>query len=132
MRYYSCFFLLLAPAASLLAADITFEQNRGQAGDFASYFTRTSGGVVYFTRDGAVAQSADGKTGFELAGANSDAVWETSEPDGRTTSYYIGRDPSRWVTDAPHARRLTRRGVYDGIDVTFYGSGNRLEYDFLL
>src|SRR5882724_1013271 len=112
-------FLLLVSAA--FAEDISFEPNRGQAGDSVSFFTRAPGGPIFFAPDGAVTLSADGKTGFELTGANPQAKWKASESIGRTTSYYIGRDPDRWLKDIPHYRRLTRRNVYDGIDVSFYG-----------
>jgi hypothetical protein len=129
IRHSVCFLLL---AAAAFAQDIAFEPNRGQASESVSFFTRAPGGPVFFARDGAVSLSADGKTGFELSGANPYAKWEVSEPTGQTISYYIGRDPNRWLKSVPHFRRLTRRSVYDGVDLSLYSSAGRLEYDFLL
>ncbi len=48
---------------------------------------------------------------------------------GSSTNYFIGNDPSKWYTDVPSYTEIYFTDVYAGIDVRFYGSGGRLEYD---
>jgi hypothetical protein len=48
------------------------------------------------------------------------------------SNYFIGNDPARWRTDVPQFGQVRYREVYPGIDVVFYGNGNKLEYDFVL
>jgi hypothetical protein len=125
---------LLAPTV-LLAADsqaLSFEANAGQTDPAVRYLTRTGRGTILFTDGGLVLPGRDGAVGFELRGENPAARWESADPTGRTTSYRIGRDRSRWVEDVPSYRQIKRRGVYPGIDLVYYGDAGRLEYDFRL
>ena len=46
------------------------------------------------------------------------------------SNYLIGNDPSQWHTDVPNYASVGYQGVYPGIDLTYYGSGQQLEYDF--
>ncbi len=49
------------------------------------------------------------------------------------SNYFIGNDPSAWRTGVAQYGRVTYRGLYPGVDLTFYGNqGGRLEYDFTL
>ena len=48
------------------------------------------------------------------------------------TSYFIGRDPSRWRAGVANYERVRIEQAYPGIDVIYYGSGHNLEYDFNL
>ena len=52
-----------------------------------------------------------------------------SSPKSRL-SVFTGRDPAKWHTRLPIARRIRFRSVYPGIDLVYHGSGSRLEYDF--
>ena len=69
---------------------------------------------------------------LRLDGVSRHARFETLEENGETTSYFLGADQSKWVRDVPHHRKLAWRGVYPGVDVLFYGTDARLEYDFVL
>jgi hypothetical protein len=49
------------------------------------------------------------------------------------TNYFIGRDPSAWITTVPQYADVTYRSIYPGVDLTYHGGpGGRLEYDFFL
>ena len=111
---------------------LSFERNAGQTASGVRYIARTGDGILFFTDAGITFSGGTGATGFELVGANPQAAWEPLEATGETTSYRIGRDSSRWVDSAQHYRRLARHNVYPGIDLVYYGKGNRLEYDFQL
>jgi hypothetical protein len=54
------------------------------------------------------------------------------EPTGAVSNYLIGSDRTKWRSGIPQYRRLQVNGVYDGIDLVFYGHGRDLEYDFVL
>ena len=41
-------------------------------------------------------------------------------------------DRSRWQSGVQQFARVRQAGVYDGIDLEFYGNQQRLEYDFLV
>jgi hypothetical protein len=48
------------------------------------------------------------------------------------SNYLRGSDPGRWQTHVPHYSRVLYRGVYAGIDVSFYGDRHHLEHDFIV
>ena len=47
-------------------------------------------------------------------------------------SHYLIGPPSNWHTDVPHFARVRYHQVYPGVDIVFYGSRHRLEYDVVL
>src|SRR5207302_3515471 len=72
-----------------------------------------------------------GELRFRFLGAH-DGDWRPTSLTGRTVSYMIGRDRSKWVSGAVQSRELQRTALYPGIDMVFYGKSNQLEYDFLV
>jgi hypothetical protein len=54
------------------------------------------------------------------------------EPLVGVSNYLIGSDREGWRTHIPHFGRVRFEQVYSGIDLTYYGSEGRLEYDFLV
>jgi hypothetical protein len=49
-----------------------------------------------------------------------------------TTNYFLGNDPSDWHLNIPNYRVVTYSGVYPGVDLRYYGSDDRAEYDFMV
>lgn len=47
-------------------------------------------------------------------------------------NYFLGRDPARWKTNIPTYRSVIYREAYPGVDLKFYGSNDRLEYDVVV
>ncbi len=45
-------------------------------------------------------------------------------------NHYHGNDPAAWRTNVRAYSRVRYAGVYDGIDLVYYGNQQRLEYDF--
>lgn len=69
---------------------------------------------------------------MKLAAANENPEIEgLNQLPGRVNSY-IGNDPSKWQTDLPTYGKVKYSGVYDGIDLVYYGNQRSLEYDFVL
>src|SRR5579864_2902639 len=125
--------LSIAPTALSAGTGLSFEPNRGQTAADIRYLARTADGAIFVT-DCGVTLSGSMRTApaLQLLGTDSSAEWTAQGATGETISYYIGRDASRWVVDAPRFERLIRRHVYPGIDLALYGTSEQLEYDFLL
>src|ERR1700674_4517582 len=49
-----------------------------------------------------------------------------------TSNYFIGNDPAKWRTNVPTYEKVRYEGIYSGIDMVYYGSQQRLEYDFIV
>jgi uncharacterized protein (TIGR03437 family) len=129
------FLLLLSGGAvartpSFDGSSFRFEQNRGQAGSEFRFIARASGYTLLLA-DHALAFRAPGGSAastIRFAGASQGSSLEVSDPLPTLVNDYTGRRET-WVTGAPCWARLTYRNLYPGIDVTFYGHGNELEYD---
>ncbi|ADW71045.1 DUF7948 domain-containing protein [Granulicella tundricola] len=69
---------------------------------------------------------------IQLSGANSNAIIEPLDERTGKVNLFKGKDPSRWISNAPTYARLHYRNIYPGIDLIFYSHGGRLEYDFVV
>src|SRR5215207_125966 len=129
---------------------IRFEANRGQAGGAAKFLARGAGYTLFLSEKGATLRlrhnapkSDDDNPGaraasdrstlrVRLEGSNrSPKVSGVEEMRGRS-NYLVGRDPSRWLTGVPVYAKVAYESVYPGVDMVYYGSEGRLEYDFLV
>ena len=138
---------------------MAFTENRGQWDDSILFQSHAAGATVWFTRSGAYYQFtrrvADGESGLESVPADEPGRFQQgrdsletimikaelvgSSPNPRVSgrdqmeykcNYFIGDDPAGWHTDVPNYRAIVLEGVYPGIDLTYYGRGRRVEYDF--
>jgi len=109
-----------------------FESNQGQFDPAVHYAVRSRGFNLALTDSGAVMTFADSsRLDMRLAGSNPAPAIEGQDPFPARTNYFVGsRD--RWHTDIANFARIRYRSVYPGVDVTYYGSQDRLEYDFAL
>jgi hypothetical protein len=67
---------------------------------------------------------------MRLSGANADTEPEGLERLPGIVNYMMGNDRARWHTNVPNYGRVRYAGVYPGVDLVYYGNGQRLEYDF--
>ena len=67
-----------------------------------------------------------------LDGGDRGAAAEALEPLSARFNYFVGKDPAGWRTRVPSYGRVLYRNVYPGIDVVYYGSQRRLEFDFVV
>ena len=70
--------------------------------------------------------------GMNLSGSHAWSNVRGFEPTGGVSNYLLGRDRKDWHSNIPQYARLRVEGVYDGIDLVFYGQGRDLEYDFVV
>jgi hypothetical protein len=120
---------------------LSFEPNRGQSDNAVQFVARGPGYTLYLNEEGSSFQwsSAPGKSAgkveprfaVKFAGqkkSKSNLLGLDEQPS--QSSYFTGSDPKKWLTGIPNFRRVARRGVYDGIDVTYRGSQGQLECEF--
>ena len=119
------------PARSLPNSPIRFEVNRGQ---FRSSPGREPiawaglglGYSIGFTGDATLFRSGEQIVTMRLKGQNAISPFEPSAPLSAPTNYFIPGFQGK-VQDF---QRLRRHDVYPGVDLVYYGNGDRLEYDF--
>jgi len=67
---------------------------------------------------------------LELAGSNPGAQANgLGELPGKS-NYFIGNNPAHWHTQVPQFSKVEYHGIYPGVNLVYYGSQGRLEYDF--
>ncbi|QOY89408.1 DUF7948 domain-containing protein [Paludibaculum fermentans] len=123
---------MFATGKPFALGSVRFEENRGQAESAVRYLARARGQQVFFTDTGVVFSPPSGPAIRMTFAGSSRPEWVADGPSSDSISYYVGSDPRKWVKAAPVYNRITWRGVYPGVDVTFYGDGDRLEYDLVL
>ncbi|MBI4903777.1 MAG: SBBP repeat-containing protein [Acidobacteria bacterium] len=115
---------------------LRFEPNRGQAESKTLFLSRGPGYRMSFSQAGAeVALTSGSKAALvrmNLQGSRNNAKVQPLDALQGVTNYLIGNDESQWKTGIPGFARLRYSGVYSGIDVDYYGSHRRLEYDFVV
>jgi hypothetical protein len=134
-----------------------FEENDGQTQSEVHFLTRGSGYVAYLTDRGMTFDLRDRSRQNSKTETNRSDLVESASPDNRSrplevqfihmsgaaqvigvdpletkSNYYFGRDPVQWHTGIPNYARVRYCSLYSGIDLDFYGSQGRLEYDFVV
>jgi uncharacterized repeat protein (TIGR01451 family) len=122
-----------------------FEANQGQVNPSVKFVAHGAGYSLYLDSTGALLAMRSAKPsvskgnangiGLEtvrmsLAGANPKAAVVGSEELPGKSNYFIGNDPKKWRTGIPQFAGVRYQNIYPGIDLVFYGSQGRLEYDF--
>jgi hypothetical protein len=68
----------------------------------------------------------------EFENSDPKATVEGESPLPGKANYFPASDPKTWTRNVPTYSRVHYGHVYPGVDVSFYGTANRLEYDFLI
>jgi hypothetical protein len=120
---------------------LMFEANRGQSDEKVKFISRGNGYSLFLTSSEAVLALADRSSSaprpgavlrMTLPGSSASPVIEGLGEAGGKSNYLTGGDPGKWRTDIPSFARVKYRDVYPGVDVVYYGSQSRLEYDFIV
>ena len=69
---------------------------------------------------------------IKLGTAGRRAEIEALDPLPGRVNYMIGNDPGKWRRDIPTFARIRYRQIYEGVDLIFYGTGQNLEFDFVV
>src|SRR4051794_18825299 len=134
-----------APASSATSArdyarlPQSFEPNRGQSDPRVDFLSHGRGYSLFLAGgDATLVLGREGHHGkatalrMALAGASPAAVARGAGRLPGTVNYLRGHHPSARQTGIPTYRGVSYRGVYPGVDLRYYGSQRKLEYDFSL
>ena len=112
---------------------LRFEPNLGQWDGAVRFVSRSPYSTVLLADDGAVVGAEGGRAiRIRLDGASKPAAALGLDELPSSTGYFLGNRPEEWRPHVPHYRRVRFEGVYPGVDVVYYGNGQRLEHDFVL
>jgi hypothetical protein len=122
---------------------LAFEENRGQMSPQVDFTARgLDYGLTLGARGARLTAGADCggcgegapliSAGLELVGADRAAKGVGERPLEAKAHYFVGRDPSAWVRNVRNFGRVRYQGVYPGIDIVYYGTGRKLEYDLVV
>ena len=121
---------------------LSFELNQGQTDGRVKYLARGPGYTVFLTSSEAVLKLASKDPGgrddasaskvvsLKLVGAKAATRVVGEEELGGQSHYLVGKDPSHWHTHIPSYAKVRYGGLYDGVDLVYYGHQGELEYDF--
>ena len=69
---------------------------------------------------------------IRMIGADPAARLAGLEEQPGKINYFTSNDPAKWRTNLTTFAKVKYQGVYPGVDLIYYGSGGRLEHDFIL
>ena len=117
-----------------------FEPNLGQADSEVKFLARGAGYSIFLEPTSAVlalrnapnsrVTNSQSFVRMNLVGANPASATRGTDLLPGKSNYVIGNDPKKWHSDVPQFSGVHYANVYPGIDLVFYGSQGRLEYDF--
>jgi Beta-propeller repeat len=131
---------------------LSFEANQGQTDSQVKFLSRGSGYTLFLTEDEAVFSLRGGKAKaagtqlppkavtptdtavlrMKLVSADHAAnVTGLDELPG-SSNYFVGSDPKKWHRNVPTFAKVKYQGIYQGIDLIYYGNQRQLEYDFVV
>ncbi len=123
---------------------LSFEPNLGQANSDAKFLARGDGYSLFLNSDQAVLglkghskKSANSATStnslgvlrMKLEGSNPAPNFSAQDELPGKSNYFIGTQEN-WHANVPTYGKVTEKNVYAGIDLVYYGSQRKLEYDF--
>jgi hypothetical protein len=127
-----------AQRASIAGLPLNFERNLGQAPEEVQYLAHGPAYAIAITEQGAALSLGRGTRASEspqvvrlrVHGANHASIPTAEDPLPGRVNYFIGSDPSEWRTNIATYNKVRYAGVYPGIDLVYYGTQGKLEYDF--
>jgi hypothetical protein len=116
---------------------LSFERNQGQTGQDVKFLSRGRGYTLFLTGSETVLalQSPGARPAIvrmSLAGASREVRIDGLDERPGTVNYFKGRDSDQWHRGIPTYARVRYAGVYPGVDLIFYSSAGKLQYDFIV
>jgi hypothetical protein len=134
---------------------LSFEANRGQTDPRVDFLARGAGSTLFLTPTEAVFAIQNVESGIpnpeaevphalhsspasgvalhmQIVGGDPGAAAVGREPLPGIVNYFLGSDPAQWHAAVPTYGRVEYANVYPGIDLSYYSSSSRLEYDFVV
>ncbi|TLD41083.1 MAG: Phage tail fiber protein [Candidatus Jettenia ecosi] len=130
---------------------LSFIKNQGQMNEKVRFYERGHGRTLFFTDRGVY---------LSLVGANPRVCPDGSSTTARNSkselirliplgarknpeihaeglqdskvNYFMGNDSQKWKTNIPTYQSVVYKGMYQGIDMKFYGNNRQIEYDIIV
>lgn len=115
-----------------------FEPNLGQTDEQVKFTARGKGYSLFLTENEAVLaleQKSENRRAvvkMQVEGANDSPESIGLDETAGKSNYFIGNDPDQWQTNVPNYEKVKYSGVYEGVDLVYYGNNQKLEYDFVV
>ncbi|HEY7161452.1 MAG TPA: hypothetical protein VH815_09335, partial [Acidobacteriota bacterium] len=126
------------PQVKEIFSDIPFyfEQNEGQTDRAVKFFAHGTNYGFYFKPGEVVIKLAKSEAvsvlNMKLKGANKKSRIVGVEPLSGKLNYLLGNDPAQWHTNITTYAKVKFENIYPGIDLIFYSTNGKLEYDFVV
>ena len=111
---------------------LAFELNAGQADPQVKFIGRDRRAQLRLSPGEALLRTASAEFRFKFPGANLRADIRGEQQLTERRNYLLGNNCAEWLTDVPTFRRVTYEDIYPGIDLTYYGNHQEIEYDFVV
>ena len=116
-----------------------FIPNEGQVGDPAAFYVQGRDKTIYFAPEGLtfVLRGSRESTSerwvvkLDFVGANPGVIPVSLEESGAVISYFKGKLED-WKTGLPASSKIVYRGLWPGIDLIYYGTVDRMKYEFIV
>jgi beta-lactam-binding protein with PASTA domain len=118
------------PHAVISGLPLSFEPTASRAGDGAEFVAHGPKYAIALQEEGAALASGSDVIRLKLLGARGAVKPAAEQPLPGIVNYIIGNDPTQWRTGVKTFAQVRYSGVYPGVDLMYYGTQGRLEYDF--
>jgi hypothetical protein len=127
-----------------------FIPNHGQVDSRVAYYIQGRDKSIYFTSAGLTYVLSEAKAGEAIAGelrsrkdqsryalkldflgANANVRPAGEEKTGAVISYFKGK-PEEWKTGLPTYSRIVYKNLWQGIDLAYYGTVDKMKYEFIV
>lgn len=119
----------------LVKIPLRFESNYGQWPDSIKFMVHGGDNNIFLTDQGLTLHSFKPRSAalqLKFMNKNISARASGVQQGPMKSNYFLGNDPDKWLTDVPTYGQVCYHDLYPGIDLVFYGSGQSLEYDFIV
>ena len=127
------------PSVAPIETALAFEPVANQTGRGELYSAKGHGYAVGLRRDGAVVSFSNGDGGaasqaisLAFAGSNPRTEMTPKSLQEGVSNYIPSSDPKTWRQGVPRWGRVDYAQLYPGVDASFYGNNQLLEYDLRL
>lgn len=121
---------------SITGLPLNFEQNLGQAQGEVQYLAHGPAYAIELTEQGAALRFGTQTSTvakvvrLRVQGADRAAKPRAERPLTGRVNYFIGNDPAKWRSNVATFAKVRYPSIYRGIDLVYYGTEGKLEYDF--
>jgi hypothetical protein len=116
-----------------------FIPNEGQVDGPAAFYVQGKDKTIYFAPEGLTFVLCGLREStlerwvvkLDFVDANPEAIPASLEKSGAVISYFKGK-PEDWTTGLPASSKIVYRQLWPGIDLLYYGTVDRMKYEFLV